>query len=301
MKQGMKYSFIALSTVMALGFGACTEDVDYTPAGPVASDCIKASFAVDNAATVFSPTDANAFSLPIVREVTDGEATVLVKPTHVNNGDVFQIPESVTFAAGEQSTTLDVTFEVPELEEEYTYSFELEEAAYDPYSEATVSTSTGTVLKQADWNQTLGTTTANFAYFGTESSLWSKMVTTQCSVLGTSDAATWYKLASPIEEGNDIVFKVNEDGTVRVRRQQIYMADISNLLGYSYPPTPCYVSLNGGYTGQLVGVNVDGQAVGFPANTYDAATGRITVVLDYTCVAGTITTAVTSFVVPAAE
>lgn len=301
MKQLTKYSFIALSTVVALGLGACTEEADYTPAGQVDPNCIKASFLVDNQAVVFSSTDANTFSLPLMREVTDGEATVLVKPTQVNNGEVFQIPESVTFAAGEQAANLDITFEVPELEEEYTYSVELEEAAYDPYSENTVSTSTGTVLKQANWNETLGETTANFAYFGSISEYWGGILNITCTAWGTSDAATWYKLASPIEEGYDIVFKVNEDGTVRVRRQQIYMADISNLLGYSYPPTPCYVSLNAGYTGTLVAVNIDGETVNFPANTYDAASGRITVVLDYTCAAGTITTAVTSFVVPTAE
>ena len=295
MKRIMKDSFIALSTVLAVGLTACTEEADYMPADLVASDCIKASFGTDGNALIFASTDENKFSIPLTREVTNGESVVLLNPTHLNSS-IFQIPESVTFAAGANETLVDVTFttEGMELEEEYTYSIELEEAAYDPYSENTVSTTTGTVLKQANWDKTLGIAQPNFMYFGTQSDLWGRNVRTECEVLGTSSATTWYKLASPIEEGCDIVLKVNEDGTVRVRQQLIYMADISNLLGYSYPPTPCYVSLNASYTGANLGNGIYG-------NTYNPANGLIAVVLDYTCAAGTITTGLTSFSVLAAQ
>lgn len=283
MKQRMKYSLIALSTVMALGFSACTEEAEYTPASPVASDCIKASFTTDNNALVFSPTDANAFSLPIVREATDSETTVLVKPTYVNNGEVFQIPESVTFAAGASTTTLDVTFEVPELEEEYTYSFELEEAAYDPYSENTVSTTTGTVLKQANWDQELGTGVITFGVLKYQGS---------CEVRGTSQAQNWYKAVDAIGAGNDIVFKVNEDNTVRVRRQEL--CGITVTVSGQQVPATCYVALNSAYTGRELGEGIYG-------NTYDPATGLIVAVLDYTCEYGSLGTGVEQFLVPLTE
>lgn len=293
----IKYYYIALAAVLTLGFSACTDEVEYQGASPVAENCIRASFTSDGDNYTVASNVQTITGITVVRENTTDEVTVPLK-TLPQSADNFQIPASVTFAAGSATATFDIPFSGLEPEEFYTFSVALDNSAVDSYSESVLASTTGYVLQQANWNQELGTATPNFMYYGTDSNLWGYNVTTECTVLGTSEYATWYKLVGPIEQGNDLVLKVDENNTVRVREQLLYMADISNLLGYSYPPVECYVSLNSSYTGQLVGVNIDGQVVGFPANTYDPESRRIAVVLDYTCVAGTITTAVTSFVAP---
>ena len=97
MNRLFKYSYIALSTVFALGFSACTEECEYTPAQLTADDCIKATFTTDGESTILDANSENKISITVNREKTDTEATVSLKPTYVN-ASFFQIPaNSVTY------------------------------------------------------------------------------------------------------------------------------------------------------------------------------------------------------------
>lgn len=237
-----QYSCIALSTVFALAFGACTEECEYTPARPVADDCIKASFVTDGEATILDANSENKVTVTVNRERTDGEATVSLKPTHVN-ASFFQVPASVTFAAGQASATFDIPFstEGMELEEEHMYSVELDESATDPYSENTIAVTSGTVLKQAAWNSSLGEGVFNCALFGPVS----------CEVRQAEEAANWFKAVAPLQEGCDIVFKVDEDNNVRVRQQLYYYGNVGSGAEYIYVSSNAsYASYNKYYPDQ---------------------------------------------------
>lgn len=250
MNYTIKHSFIVLSTVFALGVSACTEEAEYTPAGAVNGDCILASFVTDSEEYILGADDVNAINVTVNREKTEGEATVRLTPTYISQ-ECFRIPESVTFAAGSATTNFDIEFLADQIEEEefYTYSIGLEEAAIDPYSENTVSTTTGYVLKQAQWPISLGT-----GYF---SGALDEANT--CEVLQT-EGRTWYKVA-PF--GYEVVFKVDEDGTVRLRQQDLIYTTADEDMG----PEVISISKNSAYDGVY--------------NYYDPTNNTIIVAADY--------------------
>lgn len=141
-----KYNYIAL-IVLALGFSACTEECDYSPAEPINGNCIKASFSSDGEYLILPAEAENKVSITAEREKTDGESTVALRATNVNDSH-FQVPQSMTFAAGESKTSFNITFSDIELEEEYIYSVAMDESAYDPYNANTLATTSGTILKK---------------------------------------------------------------------------------------------------------------------------------------------------------
>lgn len=252
-----KYNYIAL-IVLALGFSACTEECDYSPAEPINGNCIKASFSSDGEYLILPAEAENKVSITAEREKTDGESTVALRATNVNDSH-FQVPQSMTFAAGESKTSFNITFSDIELEEEYIYSVAMDESAYDPYNANTLATTSGTILKKAHWDSTLGQGAFSLSGLGAN---------VPCEVQKTSDAENWFKAVAPFAEGNDLVFKVNEDNSVRFRKQPVCMVNVG-----LPEPVMLYVSLNPQYGG-----------------VYDPEHNVIIVVLDYTCDAGSLGT-----------
>ncbi len=256
MNRLFKYSYLALSTVLALGFSACTEECDYTPAQFTADDCVKATFLSDGDHHTIAA-GSEKLTISVNRERTEGEYTASLRALPTNDSH-FTIPESVTFAAGQGSATFDITFTDIEAEELYTYSVALDEASVDNYDENVLASTTGTMLLEANWDQSLGQGT--FSLSGLNA-------TVPCEVRKTSDAM-WFKAVGPFAEGNDLIFKVNEDNSVRMRRQPVCMVNVGLA-----EPVMLYVSLNSQYGG-----------------VYDPEQNAIIVVLDYTCSAGSLGT-----------
>lgn len=206
-----KYSIIALLMVLAMGFNACTEECDYLPAEPVNKNCSKASFsaAEDGFFLEVTPTEEKKMTLTLTRENTESEATIelLVKQ---NDNDIFQIPESVTFASGVGSTTFDVTFPDAEIGVKYSLTLALKNDDVDPYQEVTTATLDGSI-QVVQW-EPIGTGSLNSGFFEE---------TIPCEIMKASHAA-WYKAVDPVEEGKSIVFKVDENNSVLVEDQAIY-------------------------------------------------------------------------------
>lgn len=200
---------IAVSMMLALGFSACNDEVDYIPANQVDNNCIRASFTADDDFTEVSPTGEKVLTLTVVRENTDSEATIALNVLR-NDENMFQIPESVTFAAGQDAVSFDVTFPNVEIGIEYTYSIGLDESVVDPYSQNTLATTTGTV-QMIQWDL-LGTGTLTCTLLGG---------TATCNIYKASHAM-WYKAEAPVEEGMDILFVVNDDNSVTVSDQPIF-------------------------------------------------------------------------------
>ena len=262
-----KITYIALSMALALGFGACTEDVDYTPGKPVADDCIRATFVTDGEETIVSAADEKKVTVTVMRENTTNEAVVPLKVLPQTD-DFFQIPASVTFAAGASTATFDITFsEVPEEEELYTYSVALDESAVDSYSDAYITSITGTVLPEANWNTSLGQGIYASGNFGQA----------PCEIL-KAEGKNWYKAVTPF--GNySVVIKVDEDNTVRMREQALRWANVG-----LPDPELIYIATNASYNGAY--------------NYYDPAQGLIVMAVDYTCSAGALGTAVDQVLIP---
>ncbi|HJC97123.1 MAG TPA: hypothetical protein H9924_00430 [Candidatus Phocaeicola merdavium] len=209
MNKIFKHSFIALSLVLTLGFSACTEEVEYTPATQVDSNCIKASFASNDNFYELAPDESKELTLTVVRENTDGDVTIPLTVLR-NDENMFQIPESVTFATGQNTATFNITFPNVEIGLEYTFSIGLDEADVDPYSQATLATTTGTV-QMIQWDL-LG-----------DGSLTCTLLEDDCPCkVYKASHTSWYKAEAPVEEGMDIVFKVAEDNSVVVEDQPIF-------------------------------------------------------------------------------
>lgn len=271
----MKKIIYMISMALVLGLSACTEDVDYTPGQPVAGDCIYASFTTDGEETFVSATDERKVTVTVTRENTANEVVVPLK-TLPQTDDCFQVPASVTFAAGAATATFDITFSEVEAEEVYTYSVALDESAVDSYSQDYITSITGTVLPEANWDTSLGQGVYSSGNFGP----------TYCEVQ-KANGQNWYRVVTPYDSYS-VVVKVNEDNTVRLREQPLAWANVG------LPDLELiYISLNSSYTGQ----DVSGGA-GILANMYNPTTGVITMAVDYNCSAGALGTTIDQIQIP---
>ena len=183
------FSTLGLATLL-LGIGACTDEYDYTPAQQVNPDCIKASFTSDGDFMELDTDAPKSVTVTVRRENTSDEVTLALNVLR-NDENVFQIPVSVTFAAGQSTATFEIAFPNAEIGLEYTYCIALDDDVVDPYSSSTLASTTGTI-QLIQWN-----------------------------LLGTSHAA-WYRAEEPIETGMDIIFIVNDDNSVSVADQPIF-------------------------------------------------------------------------------
>ena len=242
-------TYIALSLVLALGFQACTDEVEYTPANTVAENCPRVTFIADGDVEEVSPTQ-NSTQLVLMRENTAEEVTV---PLNVERNDegVFQIPESVTFAAGENTTVATISFANLEIAKIYTYSISVDEQYVDPYAAATVASTTRSV-QTIQWNL-LGRGTL------TNNALFTAPVSAPCNIYRASHAH-WYKAEEPFAEGYNVIFQVNDEDNSVIVNEQTLLTDPS--LGN------IYIS------------NADGDG------TYDPESSTITMHVDYYCSAG---------------
>lgn len=255
----MKCCFAAFSAMFALGLGSCTEECDYTPAQPVDANCIKASFVAEENGmfTEVAPTEEKKLTFTLTRENDSKEATVALEVLQ-NEEEMFDIPETVSFAAGEKQKTFDITFPNVEIGMVYEYSIGLKEMDIDPYQETTTATLTGQV-QMVQWDA-IGKGSLSVTLLGG---------TASCNVYKASHAV-WYKVVAPVEEGMDLVFKVNEANEVTVDAQAIFT--------HSNYGTVYVVS---------------------QAGVYNAQANIIQVALKYYCSAGTFGTFVETLTLPA--
>ncbi|EJW96306.1 hypothetical protein EVA_15585, partial [gut metagenome] len=107
--------------MMALTWNACTEDVDFSPAGPADGEQVYFSN-VQNSRFAISKSESS-FSVSINRVATTNDATVGIKAT--GNTTDFSVPGSITFKAGESVASIVI-------------SYNPENLKYDVYSKLTL-------------------------------------------------------------------------------------------------------------------------------------------------------------------
>lgn len=119
----IKHLFSIMCVLLAAGaFQACDDDVKYTPAEM--PDNAQVYFAAESPATIDLSKEETSFTVSLLRVKTDGALNV---PLNVLGGEgVFTIPTSASFAEGEDSTDIVITYDPSKLE-------------YDQYTDITLS------------------------------------------------------------------------------------------------------------------------------------------------------------------
>ena len=110
--------------LIGLFFTACTKDEILREPSPLVSENSKNVFFTKNNVLNYElePTDPTKITVTVAREKSQGAATAAIKVLS-NSENVFNIPASVTFADGVDTTTFEVSF--PTAAEGIKYSFEV--------------------------------------------------------------------------------------------------------------------------------------------------------------------------------
>lgn len=133
MKKVRKYIALLLGGIALMSIAACSDDDGRTESPIVDPNCIGASFGDNNTDFIeLEDTDPTEITLEVTRDKTDAAATVAIQVL-ANTGDVFSIPESVSFAAGEATAELTISFDKAEFKKEYSFEIALESSAVNPY------------------------------------------------------------------------------------------------------------------------------------------------------------------------
>ena len=121
MKKLFKNSFIALA-VLALGISSCTEECDYTPAKPSSVETNDFYFNTNQPASELLGLADSVYTVTLERANADEEQTININA--IANEEIFNIPATATFAAGESTT--DIVIGLSEKMEPFkSYKFEL--------------------------------------------------------------------------------------------------------------------------------------------------------------------------------
>ncbi len=117
MKMLKKYAFLMALAAVSFGFSACTEDVDYTPAPATDPNCMEVYFDINNNASYSFDVDADVASVVIPVNVlrTKTDAAVSLPLIVEQASTMFNAPEAIDFAAGQSSTTFNITMNAAEL------------------------------------------------------------------------------------------------------------------------------------------------------------------------------------------
>ena len=129
MKTINKY-FLMLAMV-AFGLTACEEEVKREPS-PDFDGKKAVFFPISEEAKEVDPKDVFEHEIMIVRTSKAAEATIKLK-VQENTSKVFTVPESVKFAAKQDTTTFKVKFPKAKIDSTYTLVITLDDAVSDPY------------------------------------------------------------------------------------------------------------------------------------------------------------------------
>ena len=152
MKKLFKNSYIALA-VLALGFSACTEQVEYTPAAVPAT--AQVYFSSSNTAQVDLAQDAKSFDIPVSRAIKGEEATVAVTVTADSlANEIFDFPANVKFAAEDSTAIYTIAVKegvVLEYEMYYNVALALGDDVATPYGKQTHTFTVGVPAPWSEW------------------------------------------------------------------------------------------------------------------------------------------------------
>lgn len=135
--KNIKIFYLTLVAILAGLFTAC-ENKDFE-AGPTV-DGIQVYFPTTVPASYYLGEDENSVTIPVKRIVTDEAAVINILGS--DESELFDIPSSVSFAAGENTTALKITFDRSKLVDGTEYPVSLlinDENNTTPYGESSLS------------------------------------------------------------------------------------------------------------------------------------------------------------------
>ena len=112
MKNLVKSSYIALISIIAVAFSACTNDYDYTAASAPENQVY-----FSNALETTIEIDKNAGSFDVVLNRVSDKGSVSVPLTfEAGEDNIFTVPSSVSFADGQKEAKISITFNPDDVE-----------------------------------------------------------------------------------------------------------------------------------------------------------------------------------------
>ena len=157
MKKLFKNSFMALA-VLALGFSACTEQVEYTPAEVPVTDQVY--FTTANSSQIDLAQDAKSFDINVAR-ATKGEAATVYVTVNADSvaNEIFEFPAAIEFA--DSATTAVYTVAVKdgvtfEYEKYYDVQLALSDSVATPYGKQVYTFKVGVPAPWSEWEETSG-------------------------------------------------------------------------------------------------------------------------------------------------
>ena len=106
MKNFVKSSYLALVALIATAFSACTNDYEYTAATAPENEVYFSNALVS---TIEIDKNAGSFEVALNRVSDKGSITVPLT-FEAGEGNVYNVPASVTFADGQKETKIAVTY-----------------------------------------------------------------------------------------------------------------------------------------------------------------------------------------------
>ncbi len=147
MKKLNKYLLLLAAAVFT--FTACEKDIEREPS-PAFEGSSSVFFPVSSESQEMEPTVALEHEIKIARDTLNSEE-ITVKLIVVNNDEnIFEVPESVKFAAGVKETSFVVKFPKAQVDGTYNLALELEPIQSNPYLE--VKSSYSYTVNIAKWD-----------------------------------------------------------------------------------------------------------------------------------------------------
>lgn len=192
MNNFFKYNFIGIFTLLAFAFSACSDDVEYEPA-PIPTEGTQAYIYTSASSYVFTPDQEQSFILNVERSNSAEAATVHLEA----EGEAFTVPESVSFAAGEDKKEVKIAFNLAVGKSaSVTISVPAEEAYVYGQTKTTIS-----ITRDYTWTDYgIGVYTSEL--FGDS---WEQQIL-------KAKEGNIYKLPDCITEGYPFIFTLSEDG-----------------------------------------------------------------------------------------
>ena len=207
-----KIKFALVSLALVLGFTACNKnDYEYEPGKEAATDNLALYFDDEENLTL-AITDTEV-EITLNRVNTEGELTV---PLIVNTApDFITVPETATFAAGQDKTTVKLTIgEGMKPFVKYLVKISIPEEYTQPYAEDAGSPVYSFTILKEDWGHIAdGVFTSTVAWKGS----WEQS-------LEYSEYMNLYRLPDLIAEGTHVYFHFDMDAE---GNQEFYFTDAS--------------------------------------------------------------------------
>lgn len=129
--KNIKYILYTAASVLCLSMTSCSEN-GYEPGPEPSRDCMEAYFLSSNPSEYILGSESTSVTLEIGRLKADNAASI---PVIVEAKDeVFKVPSTVEFQAGEATARLTVSFEGIEIQKEKRFTIRLADEYVNPYT-----------------------------------------------------------------------------------------------------------------------------------------------------------------------